>query len=243
MTHEERMELAGRLRDLILERYGETVLAVFVTSSTARGLDLEFSDLEITAVRRDGSAPESRSYDHRGILIEIEHIEESKILAQRMRPRWPLTSGGYRGRSALYERDRWLERLDAALDARDATDPAPAQRSALLEVLEYRDKLRNAHLGGDEISLRAFGVFLADYAANFVLFINRRAMVTTRMYFHQAVECPQQPPRFREHLELLLALRPADPDALAVAAEDLTRGLLDMAAAHGLTVESADLVV
>lgn len=39
MTHEERIKLAGRLRDLILERYGDSVLAIFITSSTARGLD------------------------------------------------------------------------------------------------------------------------------------------------------------------------------------------------------------
>ena len=243
MTHEERLDVAGRLCELVLRHYGEDVLAVFVTSSTARGLDLEFSDLELTAVHRDGSAPLSRSYYHRGILIEVEHIEESRILDQRMRRQWPISAGEYRGRIVLYERDHWIERLDAALEARDAADPAPAQRAALLEVLEYRDKLRNARLVGDETSLRAFAFFLADGAANFVLFLNREAMVTTRLYFHQAFESPLQPPGFREHMEVLLGLRRSRPETLAEAAEILTTGLVQLGAARGITTESDELLV
>lgn len=232
-----------RLRELILERYADTVLAVFVTSSTARGLDLEFSDLEVTAVHRDGSAPESRSYYHRGILIEVEHIEESRILAPRMRPRWPVTSGGYRGRIVLYEKERWTERLEAALDAHDAVDPAPAQRGALIDLLEYRDKLRNARRTGDEIILRWCGSYVADSAANLVLFLNRRAMVTTRRFFRQALECPEQPPRFREYLEILLGVRSAAVETIAAASEDLTNGLIEFAAARGIDVESEELLV
>lgn len=243
MTHEERMELAGRLRDLILERYRDSVLAVFVTSSTARGLDLAYSDLELTAVHRVGTTPESRAYYHRGILIELEHVDETTILAQKMRRQWPVSAGEYRGRIVLYEQDRWTERLDAALDARDAADSGPALRAALLEALEYRDKLRNAVLIGDEVSLRAFGVFLADSAANFVLFLNRQMMSTTRMYFHQALDCAQTPPGFREHMETLLGVRAADAGAIVAAAEDLVTGLVQLAAAAGIVVESKVLLV
>lgn len=243
MTHEERMELAGRLRDLILERYGDTVLAIFVTSSTARGLDLEFSDLELTAVHRDGASPTDRSYYHQGILIEVSHIEESKILAPRMHSRWPETAGEYRSRILLYERDGWTERLDAALDAADSADRVQAQRSALLDLLEFRDKLRNARLIGDEIFFRAIAFFFADSVANFILFINGRHMVTTRWFFRQALESPEQPPRFRELLEILLGVRPAGVDEVAAAGEALVEGVLAIAAVHGIAVESEELLV
>jgi len=80
MTHDERMATAAQLKDRIISRYGDNVLAVFVTSSTARGLDLPFSDLELTVVHRDGTAPDDRAYYCRRILVEIEHSEESRIL-------------------------------------------------------------------------------------------------------------------------------------------------------------------
>jgi hypothetical protein len=242
MMHEERMELAGRLRDLIIERYADSVLAVFVTSSTARELDLEFSDLELTAVHRDGAAPPDQSYYHQGILIEVSHVEESKILAPQMKASWPLTAGEYRGRVVLYERDRWTERLDRALDARDATDRSPAQRKALLDMLEYRDKLRNARLTGDGIFIRGCAAFFADSAAHFVLFLNGQQMITTRWFFKQALECPEQPPRFRDHLEILLGVQQADDEGISAAAEAVAEGLITMAAAHGIVYESEELL-
>lgn len=237
------MELAGRLRDLILERHGDTVLAVFVTSSTARGLDLEHSDLELTAVHRNGAAPPDRSYYHRGILIEISHVEESKVLVQRMHSRWPETAGEYRDRVLLYERDKWTERLDAALNAADSADRLQAQRSALLDLLEFRDKLRNARRLGDAIFFRAIAFFLADSAANVVLFLNGRYMITTRWFFRHALECPEQPPKFRESLEVLLGVRRAEEEEVAAVAEALTDGVAAMAAAHGIAVESGELLV
>ena len=243
MTHDERMELAARLRDRLVERYADSLLAVFVTSSTARGLDLEFSDLELTAVHRDGGAPPDRSYYYRGILIEVSHVEESKILAPEMKASWPLTAGGYRSRIVLYERDRWTERLDLALDAHDATDRIPAQRKALLDMLEYRDKLRNARPTRDEVFVRACATFFADSAANFVLFLNGRYMITTRMFFQQALDCPDQPPGFREHLELLLGVRRASVEDIYAAAEALAQGLLKLAAEHGIVAESTELLV
>lgn len=194
-------------------------------------------------MHRDGSPPESRSYYHRGILIEVEHIEESRILAPRMRPRWPVTSGGDRGRIVLHEKERWTDRLEAALDARDGGDPVPAQRLALIDLLEYRDKLRNARLTGDEIILRWCGSYVADSAANLVLFLNRRAMVTTRWFFRQALECPEQPPHFREHLEILLGVRWAAAETFAAASEDLTNELIQFAATRGIDVESEELLV
>jgi hypothetical protein len=243
MTHDERLELAGRLRDRMLERYGSSVLAIFVTSSTARGLDLEFSDLELTAVHRDGAAPPDRAYYHRGILIEVSHIEESKILAPRMEARWAETAGGYRARIVLYEHARWTERLDQVLDALDAADRRPAQRSALLDLLEFRDKLRNARLTGDEIFIRACAVYFADSATNFVLFLNGQYMITTRWFFRQALECPDRPPKLREYLEVLLGVRRADTVEILEAAEALSEDLVRMAGAHGIIAESEELLV
>jgi hypothetical protein len=89
ISHAERLEVTAQLAHRILEAYSETVLAVFVTSSTARGLDRWHSDLELTAVVRDGLQIAERSYVHRGIVIEIEYTQESAILkhARKVRTR------------------------------------------------------------------------------------------------------------------------------------------------------------
>lgn len=245
MTHDERLALAGRLKDLILDRYGELVLAVFVTSSTARGLDLAFSDLELTAVHRDSSSAASQSYYYRGVLVEVEHIEESRILerARTVDHSWPVKAGGYRDRIQLFERDGWMQQLDEVLSARDAGDFMRAHRSAMLTLREDMDKLRNARLMGDDLNVRVFGFFTAYNAANVVLFLNRRAMITTRMFFQQAFDCPEQPAEFRWHLERLLGVRRVGVDEVAQTAESLATGLADMSRSHGIVVESEELLV
>lgn len=96
---------------------------------------------------------------------------------------------------------------------------------------------------GDEISLRAFGFFLADGAANLVLFLNQQSMVTTRLYFHQALEWAQKPEALETRLETLLGVRRADAEALAGTAEELAGSLVEMATVHGVTVESDVLLV
>ncbi len=61
MTHEERLAIAAELARRIVDASGDAVLAVFITSSTAKGLDWEHSDLEISAVVRDGVEIEGKS--------------------------------------------------------------------------------------------------------------------------------------------------------------------------------------
>lgn len=243
-THEERMAIAERLRDLILERYGDAILAVFVTSSTAKGLDQPFSDLELTAVVRDGTDIEDRSYLYRGLLVEIEYVPASRILqtARRVTAHWPVQS--YRNRLVLFDREGWIGHLERAVEERNAaSDFTRGLCKALTATLESRDKLRNANLAGDVLNIRVFGRVVAEEAANLVLFLNRQYMITTRTYYTQAFACPMQPPAFRPRMELLLGVIPSTPDEMVRTAEDLVADLLDLARAHGVAVDMDELVV
>ncbi len=245
MSHGERLGLAEQLSRRILETYGETVLAVFVTSSTARGLDRAYSDLELTAVVRDGVEVDERSYVYRGILVEIEYPQASAILKDtgRVTRRWPLTAGEYSERITLFERDGWLRRLDQAIAERDATDFSRGLHFATIVLIECRDKVRNAHRARDDLDRRVSAFWVAENAALLVLFLNRRPMTTTSRMFRQAFECPEQPPDLQRQAEILLGMVPAEPDDVAEVAERLTASLVEMVRARGVTVESGTLIV
>lgn len=244
MSHDERIEIAERLAQEILRMYGDVVLAVFVTSSTARGLDLRHSDLELTAVVRDVEV-KNKTYVYRGLLIEIEYPQASAILkdVRGVTWRWPITAGGYRDRIVLHEGEGWLRHLDQAMDERDASDFSSGQRHATTAVIECLDKLRNARLAGDDLVARFNGFVLAEHAAVLVLFLNRRWMVTSRWLFAQAFECPAQPPEFRRLVEILIGVVPSTLAAVADAGERLCADSVALARSLGITVESDVLVV
>lgn len=244
MSHAERLEIARALADRILEIHGEAVLAVFVTSSTARGLDRAHSDLELTAVVRDGVDVDEKSYVYRGIVVEIEYPQASAILKDtgQVTRRWPLTAGEYSERITLFERDGWLRRLDQAIAERDATDFSRGLHFATMVLIECRDKVRNAHRARDDLDRRVSASWVAENAALLVLFLNRRPMTTTSRMFLQAFECPEQPPDFQRQVEVLLGLIPADASAVAEVAVRLTADLVEIVKKRGITLESAELI-
>jgi hypothetical protein len=239
MGHDERIEVAKRLAQEILRAYGDAVLAVFVTSSTARGLDLQHSDLELTAAVRDGVELENRSYVYRGLLVEIEYLQESAILknTRRVTRRWPIEAGEYRDRIVLHEREGWLRHLDQAMDERDTSDFSTGLRHATTELVEYHNKLLNARLAGDEMVVRYNGFFIAEQAATLVLFLNRRWMITSRWLFSQAFECPEQPSEFRRLVEILVGVVPSTSAAVVEAGERLCADTVTLARSFGISVE------
>jgi len=245
MTHEERVAIARELSDRILAAYGDAVLAVYITSSTAKGLDREHSDLELTAVMRDDVKVEDKSYLYHGILIEISYAQAARELAaaRRVRAKWPEEADGYRSRIVLFERDGWLRHLEAAVAESDRADVLPALRQAALGLVEQRDKVRNAWLARDTFDLRVEAFYTAQEAANLVLLLNRRHMTTTRSFFPLALACPLQPPEFRRRMEILLGLIPISPEKTVAVVEQLTEDLLRMVRARGVRLESDDLRV
>ncbi len=245
MTHEERVTIARELAARIVETYGEAVLAVFITSSTAKGLDRAHSDLELTAVLRDGVEVEGKSYVHRGILIEIDYDQESTLLkgARKVSGRWAQEADGYRSRIVLFERDGWTARLDAAVAEADAADIAPALAKAASMIVENRDKLRNARESNDAMDVRVCAFWVAEGAANLLLLLNRRYMTTTSRFYAQAFECPVQPPDFRARTEKLMGMTHADQTELGAITEALSADLLAMVADRGVSVERETLIV
>lgn len=245
MTHEERMEIARSLHTMILDTHGEAILAVLVTSSTAKGLDLPYSDLELTAVTRDGSEIEGQSYYYRGLLIEIDYPEASKLLrsVRQVTALWPIVADGYRDIIILFERDGWTRQLRQALDERDASDFSRGIRMSLTTMLEDRDKVRNAQAEGDGFGVIALAADVGYWAANVVLFLNRRPMITTRWFYRRAFECPDQPPAFRALVELLRGVVHSSVDQVARTVEQLCDAVTAMARARGITVESDTLLV
>lgn len=245
MTHEERVAIARGLADAILRTYGDAVLAVYITSSTAKGLDREHSDLELTAVVRDGVEIEEKSYIYRGILVEIDYIQATKLLgdARRVTRRWPIEADEYRSRLVLFERDGWLRHLEEAVQENDAADIRDPLRMATTNLIETRDKVRNAHLASDEFNVHVESMWVAENAALMVLFLNRRYMLTTSRFFSQTFECPAQPRDFRRRIERLVGVFPTNIDDLVETVEALTDELLTMVRARGISIESDVLQV
>ena len=86
VSHEQRLEIGPRICAQILETFKQTVLAIFITGSTAKALDRPFSDLEMTAIVKASVEIETKYYVYNGLLVQIDYRQESEFLKAPREP-------------------------------------------------------------------------------------------------------------------------------------------------------------
>lgn len=244
-SHQQRMSVADRLSKLILEKYGERILAVCIYGSTAKNLDRPYSDLEMFVVVKDGLEIPTSKYLHRGLIIGIEFTPESELLkaASRMRWSWPWEADGYRNRIALFERNSWLTRPDGAVAVADKAEDKEAVRSLAMNLTEEMTVFQNSLLTENPVVLKSRSVSLAQAAGDLVLMLNRRFVITTSWFWKQVLECPTKPSQLRELAEILMGVRPSSKEQLKTCAERLFAEMMQIVASRDILVEQQELVV
>lgn len=188
--HEDRLKIGRQISERVLNKYGDKVLAIFVSGSTAKQLDRPYSDLEMIAVVRDDIKLPTKYYIFQGMVVEVDYPQESNFLqaARAFTKNWPMEADQYRNRIVLFEREGWTRRLDGAVAENERADVSEALRVAAVELTEDLTVLLNARITNDAVGIRSRGFVLADEAARLLFLLNRRYVTTTSWYWKQAFE-------------------------------------------------------
>lgn len=244
-THGQRIGIANRLSKLILEKYGERVLAVYVYGSTSKKLDRPYSDLEMIVAVRNGGEIAIKRYLYQGLVVGIEYLLESKLLeaAGKLGWRWPWEVDSYRNRIVLFERGTWLSRLDQAAAVAEKASNTEALHSLAMNLTEEMTVFQNTLLTDDPLVLMSRRVSLAQAAGDLVLLLNRRFVITTSWFWKQVFECPTKPADLQGLVEVLMGVRPSSKEQLKRSAEKLYSEMMEMVSSTGVTLEARNLIV
>ena len=95
MNHEQRIQLANRITERFLEKYKNETLLGGIYGSTARGTDIEYSDLEMFFVVENGSKAKSFRFAYESIPIDVEvrNVADVKKDITQIELHWPLKMG------------------------------------------------------------------------------------------------------------------------------------------------------
>src|SRR6266571_47743 len=230
-SHEQRLEFGRRICARILETFKESVLAVFITGSTAKALDRPFSDLEMTAIVKGSQDLPTKFYVYDGLLIQIDYRQESEFLKSAREPGrdWPLGADECRNRIVLFERDGWTRMLDEAVKENDAAD--------------FLAAVRNADFKDDMLDLRTRAFYMAWDTARVVYLLNRKYVLTTSWYWKQLFECSEQPRELRRLVETVAGFVDSSRQELVEAAERLWKETMLVVIRRGVSIESSDILV
>jgi len=245
ISHEHRVEIGRRISAKILETFGDHVLSVFITGSTAKALDRPYSDLEMTAIMKDNVEVPTKYYVYEGLLIQIDYRQESEFLKAAREPGrdWPLGADESRNRIVLFDRDNWTGRLVEAVKQNDSADFTEALRFAALEMTESLAAVRNADYKDDSVDLRTRAFNLAWDAVRVVYLLNRKYVLTTSWYWKQVLECPLLPRDLNQLIDITAGFAPSSRDQLINAAEKLWSETVFLVKDRGISLESNEIIV
>jgi len=247
-THEERLELSRQLSKQIADTYGDKIVAVLVTGSTAKNLDRPYSDLEMIAIVSDGVEIPIAQYIHDGMSIQIDYVDGSSFLkdASRITFNWPLSQDQFRNRIVLYDPTAWVSKLDKVV-AESETSADTRKRlvigqlmAALYEGLEV---IKNAELEHDEIGVRTAGFYLAWDTARLVLLTNKRYVLTSSWFWKETKDSILKPKSFWTREEKLAGFVRASVEEIVESAESLCSDMLKIVESLGISIEPDKLLV
>jgi len=95
MNHEERVQLANKLTEMMVKKYGNEILLGGIYGSTAKNTDTEYSDLEMFFIVKNGSKAKSFSFPYKGIPVGVlvEKVADVERAIKEIDIKWPLKMG------------------------------------------------------------------------------------------------------------------------------------------------------
>jgi len=244
-THEERLELSRQLSKQIVDTYGDKIVAVLVSGSTAKKLDRPYSDLEMIVIVRDGVEIPIAQYIHDGMSIQIDYVEGSSFLkdASRITFNWPLSQDQFRNRIVLYDPTAWVSKLDKVVAESETADTRKTIGQLMAALYEGLEVIKNAELEHDEIGIRTAGFYLAWDAARLVLLMNKRYVVTSSWFWKETKDSIVKPKNFWTREEKLAGFIRASVEEIVESAESLCNDMLKIVESLGISIEPDKLLV
>src|SRR5438445_747696 len=227
-THAERLELSRQLSKQIVDTYGDKIMAVLVTGSTAKNLDRPYSDLEMIVIVRDGVEIPIAQYIHDGMSIQIDYIEGSNFLkdSRRITFNWPLSQDQFRNRIVLYDPTAWISKLDKVVAESETADIRKTIGELMAALYEGLEVIKNAELEHDEVGMRTAGFYLAWDAARLVPLMNKRYVLTSSWFWKETKDSVVKPNGFWTREEKLAGFVRASLEEIVESAESLCDDML-----------------
>ena len=118
MNHEQRIQLANRITERLLEKYKNEILLGGIYGSTARGTDIEYSDLEMFFVVENGSKAKSFRFAYESIPIDVEvkKVADAEKTITQIELDWSLKMGKLFNLKVVYDDSSILSKFREILE-------------------------------------------------------------------------------------------------------------------------------
>jgi hypothetical protein len=248
MKHEERMQLARELCDRFVGRYSHDVIFSGVYGSTARGLDTEWSDLEMLFVVQDSCKAHGRQLVIQGRAVSyavmayhtLEHVLGNPVLHRDCG--WPFWMGVLSALKVLYGSQSNVDALlQVGIDVPDARFKVALEKELPGLVFESYGRILSCKERNNQDDIYCAVLEVLFEMRDALCLLNKSWV--THDYLQGLVDSfcfPRLPRRYRELVPQLW--RACNIDDVIPLADELVRNFRRLLAEEGIVIHDYNTV-
>lgn len=240
-----RMALAHEIADRILSLHQQSLLAIGLYGSLARGTDGPYSDLEMLCVLDSVGEDYTYEWVYGSWKAEVNFYSQEVLLAQAtgVRGDWPLTHGSYQQILVLYDPGDFFVKLRDAMLALPPERFMETIREVIVgELYEWIGKLRNARYMGHTTYLPELALNMAKYGAFIIGLFNRHTYSTGPRLLEESLALPYRPAGYDALCHLAMRGDLSYPDRMAELCEAFWAGVEQWAIEQGIVIEESSKI-
>jgi kanamycin nucleotidyltransferase len=247
MEHQQRMDLAGKIADRLIARYGTSVKAIGLYGSVARNEDGPYSDIEMFCVLKSPGEACNYEWCMGPWKAEVNVIEEVSLRqkASQVNGRWAQTHGAFMHILSLAGPDDYFSGLRELV----LSHPSEIFDAAIKEVLigdiyEIIGKVRNAQAKEHHQALTVLAVELVQRTAYALGLAHRYLYRSKSSILDEAVNLPDPPEGFYALAQMVMIGNLQDAEMVVIACDNLWSGLVNWAEERGYSlIASQDIPI
>src|SRR5579885_1170199 len=244
IEHEQRMQLAHKIAERLLAKYGASVKAIGLYGSLARNEDGPFSDIEMFCVLRETTEAHNYEWCAGPWKAEVNVRDEISLRQEAAQidgsGPWALTHGAFVHILPLIDPEHYFAELkQLAISYPPEVFRAEIEGVLIGDIYELIGKIRNAHFRKHYHALPMLAVELAKRTAYALGLEHRHLYGTSSNVLTEALTLPDPPDGFHALAHLVMHGNLQDAATVASTCDTLWTGLVHWAEQRGYTLVSA----
>ena len=244
-TRVARWEIAHEIAERARAADSDSLLAIGVYGSMARGTDARYSDVDMLCVLRNDASHESHEWSVGPWKAEVGVLSRAAIIhdASTLDYDWSLTQGAYLDLHPIIDSTRFLPTLRAHVFGHSVTEFDRELRATLIgELYEVVAKVRNALETGHHDYLPLLVAKTATVATFAIGLANRHCYTGAAAMLQEALALDDRPDGYDDLCRLLIRGDLADAQRILGLCDALWMGVELWASNKGITLYESQRV-
>lgn len=243
-TRDEKIILAQKISDKLIQKYGTAILATGIYGSIGKGIDGPFSDIEMHVVTQDGLQVPGAEFIYRQFKVEVDTIEKVQLFtkARSATDMWAIKAGSFIEIYPIYDpQDLFAELKEVPFQITEEEIKQIMRDFMIWEPYETMGKIRNSIFFQNDAYLPLGAQDLAWQTAKLIGLANKTYYSTRANTWRESLKMASKPDGYDHIAGLIMKGDLSDMEAVYRACERLWQGLNDWYDALGIQYIDSEL--